>query len=76
MSCVAKKKPTAGPPPDPHRGIPLGYRADSWRLVNALRAYAKSIRRSRNMAMTFLMERALAAEGFPVEKYPDEPPDE
>jgi hypothetical protein len=59
------------------------FRADDARLIEALDAYADSVRRSRNMAINILLEEALASHGFwppqPVEPptggdEPQEPP--
>src|SRR5262245_38188185 len=50
--------------PDAHKGTQIPFRADDPRLVEALEAYAKKVRRSRNMAIILLLETALKAEGL------------
>lgn len=59
MLGMAKKKK-----PDAHKAPQVPFRPDDPRLVAALDAYAKSIRRSRNMAINLLLEKGLEAEGF------------
>lgn len=68
MPCMAKKKPKSEE--DPHRGISIGFRADRQALVDTLGRYADQIRRSRNMAMILLLEKALAAEGLEIKENP------
>jgi hypothetical protein len=62
MVSVAKKRlpPT---PPGEEETAQAPFRAER-RLFDALDAYARSIRRSRNMAMVLLLEEALRRHGF------------
>jgi hypothetical protein len=70
MPDMAKKKtskappPAAVPKPDAHQGAQIPFRVADERLVEALDAFAKSERRSRNMAIIILLEEALKARGF------------
>ncbi len=62
MAAMAKKKPkTDQPTPEPGR-TPL--RVDDKRLFDSLDAYARRLRRSRNMAIQLLLEEAMTREGL------------
>ena len=64
MLVMAKKKPSEEQQPDPHKGVQTPFRAVDGRLLDALDGYAKSIRRSRNMAINLLLEEILQQKGF------------
>jgi hypothetical protein len=51
------------------------FRADDARLIEALDAYADSVRRSRNMAINLLLEEILTQHGFWPPEEEDEPPE-
>ena len=66
MAEPPKKKRPKGRPVDldRHQGAQTPFRAVDAQLLVALQAYAKSVRRSRNMAMNILLEEILQAKGF------------
>ena len=68
MPDMGKKKTDAGKREpartDAHKGLQIPFRVDDPRLVDALDAYAESERRSRNMVIVLLLERALMQAGF------------
>ncbi len=63
MLVMAKKK-QADSKKDQHKGQQVPFRVEDPRLVDALDAYAESVRRSRNMAIVLLLEQSLAEAGF------------
>ncbi len=66
MSAVAKKKPDPVPPTieDAEKSAPFLVRLHSVELQDALDEYAKSIRRSRNMAIILILEEKFTALGI------------
>lgn len=48
---------------DLHKGVQIPFRVDDPRLVDAIEAWAADHRRSRNMAIILLLEKALRDEG-------------
>jgi hypothetical protein len=60
MSLMAEKKPKKPPlVPGQH-----SLRVDDKRLLEALDAYGEKVRRSRNMVIQLLIEKAMEEEGF------------
>lgn len=49
---------------DPHKGFQINLRVEDPNLVEALKAYAKSVRRSRNQSIVLLLEEILQQKGF------------
>lgn len=62
MSLMAEKKPK--PSPIVPVATQHSLRVDDGRLLEALDVYAKRIRRSRNMAIQLLLEKAMEQEGL------------
>lgn len=60
---MAKKKPVPEPVPDAHKGIQINLRVIDERLIAAVDKRAGRERRSRNLMLNILIERALEADG-------------
>jgi hypothetical protein len=81
MLGMAKKKTdkktdrtASGKRPNAHKGTQVPFRVDDPRLVEALDAYAASIRRSRNMTIIILLEQGLEQVGHWPPQRPSEDP--
>ncbi len=62
MLVMGKKKPAEEASPD--RGPQILFRPYDERIIAALDAFARSVKRSRNNAMLILLEEALRSHGF------------